>query len=365
MFAVFVERISVMIQAVIKGCWIRRPVFLHRTQVTVSKPSPPQPGAQVQATAFAWVGILLAYWMIGAAVFEGMARLNGEQWSFGEAVYFAAVTFLTVGLGDYTLGWNSKYRELAIFIFMLFSTLGMVCFLEGAKVIVVAMDRASERAEARVMKAIEQATGYDMDGDDAVRDAYEPTAATSSGPSASAYATKSMGGTKAVDSSTRGRLPFFLTANLPQFSLWFSADKSKAEARPTAQEWYVEPNLGESGLWRRQCGRPVVGETASPKHQSADAPIPVALAAWVKDTAMINIPPAMDIDIEPIDSISYAQSHETTLASSPEGGKIAGERARQQDRMEAEAKRLEGLLSKAQGGGDFSHQPSPSRSLWL
>ena len=58
-------------------------------------------------------------------------------------------------------------------------------------------------------------------------------------------------------------------------------------------------------------------------------------------------------------------SVENTLASSPEGGKIAGERARQQDRMEAEAKRLEGLLSKAQGGGDFSHQPSPSRSLWL
>ena len=46
-------------------------------------------------------------------------------------------------------------------------------------------------------------------------------------------------------------------------------------------------------------------------------------------------------------------SVENTLASSPEGGKIAGERARQ-DRMEAEAKRLEGLLSKAQGGGDFS-----------
>ena len=236
--------------------------------------------------------------MIGAAVFEGMARLNGEQWSFGEAVYFAAVTFLTIGLGDYTLGWYSKYRELAIFIFMLFSTLGMVCFLEGAKVIVVAMDGASGRAEARVMKAIEEATGYDMDGDDAYEATVVASPASSSGPSASAYATKTMGGTK--------------------------ADKSKAEARPTAQEWYIEPSMGESGLWRRQCGRPVVGETASPKHQSADAPIPVALAAWVKDTAMINIPPAMDIDIEPIDSISYAQSHETT-----------------------------------------SHQPSPSRSLWL
>jgi len=42
---------------------------------------------------------VIGYWLIAAAIFEALAEDAGESWTYGTSMYYAAITFTTVGLG--------------------------------------------------------------------------------------------------------------------------------------------------------------------------------------------------------------------------------------------------------------------------
>jgi len=81
-----------------------------------------------------------AYWLLGAAVFEGLSRVPSsrstsddgetEDWGYAASVYYAAITFTTIGLGDYSVRWYGYFKELEVFCFMLFTIIGLVLFVE-------------------------------------------------------------------------------------------------------------------------------------------------------------------------------------------------------------------------------------------
>eukprot|EP00931_Biecheleriopsis_adriatica_P005745 TRINITY_DN107226_c0_g1_i1.p1 TRINITY_DN107226_c0_g1~~TRINITY_DN107226_c0_g1_i1.p1 ORF type:complete len:354 (+),score=68.58 TRINITY_DN107226_c0_g1_i1:32-1063(+) len=88
------------------------------------------------------LAFFVAYWLLGALAFEEFAHLAGDPWQYGECVYFAAITFLTIGLGDYSLRWYGEYAELEVAVFIIFTILGLAIFIEVANVLTDALKKA-------------------------------------------------------------------------------------------------------------------------------------------------------------------------------------------------------------------------------
>ena len=78
---------------------------------------------------------IILYWVVGALVFDALAKIEGDRWSVGISLYYAAITFLTIGLGDYSLRWYGSVAVLEVLGLWLFATTGLVLFVELASVL--------------------------------------------------------------------------------------------------------------------------------------------------------------------------------------------------------------------------------------
>ena len=75
--------------------------------------------------------VIIAYWLFGALLFDEIANvIENEHWGYGNAMYYAAITFPTVGFGDYSLRWYGHLRALEVSLFIVFTTIGLVLFVE-------------------------------------------------------------------------------------------------------------------------------------------------------------------------------------------------------------------------------------------
>jgi hypothetical protein len=77
---------------------------------------------------------VVAYWMLGALAFDALAYAEGDHWGIPLSIYFAAVTFTTVGLGDYSLRWYGDLRVVEVISLIVFATAGLVLFVELANI---------------------------------------------------------------------------------------------------------------------------------------------------------------------------------------------------------------------------------------
>jgi len=78
---------------------------------------------------------IMLYWVVGAIAFDALAKIEGDRWSVGISLYYAATTFLTIGLGDYSLRWYGPVAVLEVLGLWLFATTGLVLFVELASVL--------------------------------------------------------------------------------------------------------------------------------------------------------------------------------------------------------------------------------------
>ena len=59
-------------------------------------------------------------------IFRAFSAEWGEEWHIGEAMYYTAITFLTVGLGDYSVAWYGNYALIEVLFFVASTCFGMV-----------------------------------------------------------------------------------------------------------------------------------------------------------------------------------------------------------------------------------------------
>lgn len=74
------------------------------------------------------VCISFLMWILSAVSFRMVMRKHGEQWSYFEAFYYSAITFLTIGLGDFTVNWTGDSAWPAVLLFILLTSFGLVLF---------------------------------------------------------------------------------------------------------------------------------------------------------------------------------------------------------------------------------------------
>eukprot|EP00929_Paragymnodinium_shiwhaense_P114414 TRINITY_DN82802_c0_g1_i1.p1 TRINITY_DN82802_c0_g1~~TRINITY_DN82802_c0_g1_i1.p1 ORF type:complete len:317 (+),score=52.74 TRINITY_DN82802_c0_g1_i1:188-1138(+) len=76
------------------------------------------------------LALVMLYWLFGALAFEALAYDAGDHWTYGESIYYAAITFTTIGFGDYSLRWYGDHRGLEVVGLIFFATIGLVVFIE-------------------------------------------------------------------------------------------------------------------------------------------------------------------------------------------------------------------------------------------
>ena len=74
--------------------------------------------------------LIMCYWLASARIFEACALSVDNHWSFGQAMYYTAITFLTIGLGDYSVSWYGPYAHWEITMFVAVCTIGLTLFIE-------------------------------------------------------------------------------------------------------------------------------------------------------------------------------------------------------------------------------------------
>ena len=67
-------------------------------------------------------------WLLGALVYEELIIGDHEEITYFQAVYYAAITFLTIGLGDYSVPWYGDDGNISVIVFITFTSYGLVCF---------------------------------------------------------------------------------------------------------------------------------------------------------------------------------------------------------------------------------------------
>jgi hypothetical protein len=67
-------------------------------------------------------------WLTSAFVFRGLMSAHGEEWTLGESIYYAGITFLTIGLGDFSVNWSGSTDWLAVIFFIVLTTVGLILF---------------------------------------------------------------------------------------------------------------------------------------------------------------------------------------------------------------------------------------------
>jgi len=70
--------------------------------------------------------VILAF----GAIFEALATIEGDEWTYLDCVYFGVISLTTIGLGDFSLRWYGDWRYFEVFAFILFATVGLVVIQE-------------------------------------------------------------------------------------------------------------------------------------------------------------------------------------------------------------------------------------------
>ena len=81
------------------------------------------------------VAIIFLYWLFSGLAFDALSKIEGDNWGLGISFYYAAVTFATIGFGDYSLRWYGEWRYFEVIFLIIFSLFGLVIFIELANLI--------------------------------------------------------------------------------------------------------------------------------------------------------------------------------------------------------------------------------------
>jgi len=76
----------------------------------------------------------IAVTTLGAYYREEADALDPE-WGFGVSMYYTAITFLTIGLGDYSVMWKRELAILELFTFVTSASLGICLFIRFSEVL--------------------------------------------------------------------------------------------------------------------------------------------------------------------------------------------------------------------------------------
>jgi len=79
--------------------------------------------------------VIMLYWVLSMFIFDAMAAIEGDQWGLFISFYYAAITFTTIGFGDYSLRWYGPVKDFEVFFLIVFTLFGLVCFIELANLI--------------------------------------------------------------------------------------------------------------------------------------------------------------------------------------------------------------------------------------
>eukprot|EP00966_Prymnesium_polylepis_P228559 5289751-Prymnesium_polylepis.1 len=91
--------------------------------------------------------------------------LDGEEFdysdgiTYGHAVYYTGVSFMTVGLGDYSVPWYGPDATASVFAFVLFSFFGLAAF---AELISLGIDASAALRDQTKNLAKEQMSGIQL-----------------------------------------------------------------------------------------------------------------------------------------------------------------------------------------------------------
>ena len=58
---------------------------------------------------------VIIYWLVSALIYDLLAYIEGDEWGVPISIYYAAISFTTVGLGDYSLRWYGEVAYLEVF----------------------------------------------------------------------------------------------------------------------------------------------------------------------------------------------------------------------------------------------------------
>ena len=83
----------------------------------------------------ALVFVIFGYWAVSMFVFEELSRIEGDDWGLDIAFYYTAVTFATIGFGDYSLRWYGDHAVLEVTLLIVFTLFGLVAFIELSSLI--------------------------------------------------------------------------------------------------------------------------------------------------------------------------------------------------------------------------------------
>ena len=62
--------------------------------------------------------------------FEQLAADTSPSWGYWESIYYTAITFTTIGLGDFSVGWYGLMGVLEVVTFVVVTCCGIVLFIE-------------------------------------------------------------------------------------------------------------------------------------------------------------------------------------------------------------------------------------------
>ena len=69
------------------------------------------------------VCLIIGVWLSSSLVFARFCQLD-----FGNAVYYTAATYYTIGLGDYSVPWQGDVASASVFVFIFLASLGIASF---------------------------------------------------------------------------------------------------------------------------------------------------------------------------------------------------------------------------------------------
>jgi len=127
--------------------------------------------AQLRVKSYITIGLSVFVWLFSAVAFQAVQNethdpsLNETPWTFMEALYYVGVTFLTIGLGDFSISWEGDRAWLRVTTFVLLTTLGLVLFAvlvqlglaaikNGVQKVMVMQQNAQRIARAKAAKAV-------------------------------------------------------------------------------------------------------------------------------------------------------------------------------------------------------------------
>ena len=111
------------------------------------------------------VTVIVSFWLLSALLFESFSNYHADEarrgareqaaiyeaaglnhnsyieraktftsWGFGESMYYTAITFLTIGLGDFSVAWFGRFAVLEVLLFVVVACLGISFFIELTQV---------------------------------------------------------------------------------------------------------------------------------------------------------------------------------------------------------------------------------------